>query len=40
MLGDVPVAILDVTKMRKLGWQAKYNSEEAVRIAVKNMVKK
>jgi len=28
--GDVPQMILDVSRLKKLGWQAKYNSEDAV----------
>lgn len=32
--GDVPRFMLDVTALRRLGWQAAHNSEQAVRIAI------
>ena len=32
-VGDVPQVHLDVSKIKKLGWEAKHTSEEAVRIA-------
>jgi UDP-glucose 4-epimerase len=38
--GDVPVVIYEVSKMKKLGWQAKHTSAEAVRIAVRRMLGK
>jgi UDP-glucose 4-epimerase len=38
--GDVPVVIYDVSKMNKLGWQAKHSSAEAVRIALRRMLGK
>jgi len=36
--GDVPVVIYDVSKMRQLGWRAKYTSAEAVRIAARRLL--
>ena len=36
--GDVPVMLLDATKLRKLGWKQRYNSEEAVRKATKDLL--
>lgn len=36
--GDVPKVSLDVEKMAKLGWKAKYGSREAVRQAIKDML--
>ncbi len=36
--GDVPAYFHDVTKMRKLGWTAKYPSVEAVRIAARRLL--
>jgi UDP-glucose 4-epimerase len=37
--GDVPQYRCDCRKVNALGWQAKYSSNEAVRIAVKELVK-
>ena len=39
-LGDVPVVKSDVTKMRKLGWQARYTSAEAVQVALRRLLGK
>lgn len=36
--GDVPVVKYDLTKMRRLGWQARHTSTEAVRIATKRLL--
>jgi UDP-glucose 4-epimerase len=36
--GDVPVVHLDVTKIKKLGWRASRNSDEAVREAARRLV--
>lgn len=36
--GDVPRFLLDVSKINNLGWQARYNSEHAVSIAVQQMI--
>jgi UDP-glucose 4-epimerase len=36
--GDVPQVRFDVSKMRKLGWEAKLSSDQAVRRAVKEIV--
>lgn len=33
--GDVPLMLLDVSKIKSIGWKPKYNSFEAVRITVK-----
>jgi UDP-glucose 4-epimerase len=38
-LGDVPAFQLDVSALKQLGWDAKYSSEEAVTIAVREMLK-
>ena len=37
--GDVPVVHFDVEKMKKLGWQARHPSDEAVRIAAGRLLK-
>lgn len=39
-IGDVPQVRLDIGKMRRLGWQARYSSEEAVRLAVRQQLGK
>lgn len=36
--GDVPRVIYDLTKMRRLGWQARHSSAAAVRIALRRML--
>lgn len=38
--GDVPLVIFDVSKMKKLGWEVKHTSAEAVRIAAKRLLGK
>lgn len=38
--GDVPQVIYDVSKMKRLGWQARHTSEEAVRIAIRRLLGK
>jgi UDP-glucose 4-epimerase len=38
--GDQPVVLLDVSKMTRLGWQALYLSDEAVRIATRRYLGK
>jgi UDP-glucose 4-epimerase len=38
--GDVPVVIYDVSKLKKLGWSARYSSAEAVRIATRRLLGK
>ena len=35
--GDVPRMALDTTKITKLGWKPRYNSEQAVRMSVKGL---
>ena len=36
--GDVPQVRLDCTKLNSLGWLAKYSSDEAVRLAIRQVV--
>ncbi len=36
--GDVPLMLLDATRLRKLGWEQRYNSEEAVRRATRDLL--
>lgn len=36
--GDVPVVMYDVSKMKRLGWQAEHSSDEAVRIAARRLL--
>jgi UDP-glucose 4-epimerase len=36
--GDVPVVMFNLKKIRQLGWEAKHNSEEAVRIATRRIL--
>lgn len=36
-LGDVKIMQLSVTKLSKVGWKPKYNSEEAVKLAAKEL---
>ena len=36
--GDVPYYTYNANKLENLGWKTKYNSSEAVRIAIKNIV--
>lgn len=38
--GDVPRVIYDVRKMKRLGWEAKHSSAEAVRIATRRLLGK
>lgn len=38
--GDVPELLLDVTKMKRLGWRASHTSDEAVRIAARRLLGK
>ncbi|MBI2041600.1 MAG: NAD-dependent epimerase/dehydratase family protein [Candidatus Nealsonbacteria bacterium] len=37
--GDVPKVRLDVAKIKKLGWQAKLNSNQAIRQSIKDLLK-
>ncbi len=37
-VGDVPLTRLDVSKMKKLGWEAKHTSNEAVRTAARRLL--
>jgi UDP-glucose 4-epimerase len=36
--GDVPVTLLSIEKLKKLGWKPKYNSEQAVRMATRDLL--
>jgi len=38
-IGDVKTMLLDISKIKKLGWKPKYNSKEAVKIATKQILK-
>lgn len=37
--GDVKTMLLSIERLLKMGWRTKYNSEDAVRMAVKGLVK-
>lgn len=37
--GDVPVVHFDIEKMKRIGWQPRYSSNEAVRIACQRLLK-
>ena len=39
-VGDVKNMLLDVSKLKSKGWQARYNSEESVRLAIRSIVGK
>lgn len=36
--GDVKTMLLDISKLKKLGWRPKYSSEEAVRLTAKALI--
>jgi len=36
--GDVPVMLLSIEKLKSMGWRPKYNSEQAVRMAVRDLL--
>ena len=38
--GDVPQVRLDISKINKLGWKTKLSSDQAVRMAIKDLLKK
>jgi len=38
--GDAPIVHFNVAKMKKLGWQAKHSSDEAVRIAARRLLQR
>ena len=38
--GDITNFLLDVSKLKRLGWATKYGSEEAVRMAARRMLEK
>ncbi|MEM4291287.1 MAG: NAD-dependent epimerase/dehydratase family protein [Archaeoglobaceae archaeon] len=37
-VGDVPVMLLSIERLKKLGWRPKYNSEMAVRKAIRDLL--
>ena len=37
--GDIPIMLLNIEKIQALGWKLKYNSEEAVRMSIKEYLK-
>jgi UDP-glucose 4-epimerase len=38
-LGDVKIMRLSIDKLMKTGWKPKYNSEQAIRLAVKAILR-
>lgn len=38
-IGDVPIMLLSIEKIKSIGWRPKYNSEEAVRLATRDILK-
>ncbi|WP_456328986.1 NAD-dependent epimerase/dehydratase family protein [Archaeoglobus sp.] len=36
--GDVPVMLLSIERLKKLGWRPRYSSEEAVRMAARDLI--
>ena len=38
--GDIPQVRFDVEKMKRMGWEAKYTSDEAVRKAIREILGK
>lgn len=38
-IGDVKIMLLDISKLKKLGWKPRHNSVESVRIAVNHILK-
>ena len=39
-IGDVKNMLLDISKLKKVGWKPRYNSSEAVRLTVKKILAK
>jgi len=37
--GDVKNMLLDISKIKRLGWKPKYNSAEAIRVTIKRMIR-
>jgi len=37
-IGDVPLMLLDASKLNNLGWQQRYTSEEAVKKAIQDLL--
>jgi UDP-glucose 4-epimerase len=37
--GDAPIVRFSIKKMKKIGWQPRYTSDEAVRIAARRILK-
>ena len=38
--GDVPVVRFNIEKIHKLGWKSKYNSQQAIRLSIQELLKK
>ena len=38
-IGDVKNMLLDISKLKSIGWKPTYNSEKAVRLATKFLIK-
>ena len=38
--GDVPVINYDISKIKQMGWQPKFNAKESIRLAVRKMMEK
>ena len=38
--GDIPKMMLDITKIKQLGWAPKYGSEDAIRLTVREILDK
>ncbi len=36
--GDVPKMLLDITKLKKIGWIPKYNSKESIKKTIKDLL--
>jgi UDP-glucose 4-epimerase len=36
--GDVPLMLLDISKVKRLGWKPKYDSQSAVKLTVRSLV--
>ena len=37
--GDIPFMLLDISRLKSLGWRPKYDSETAVRLATRDLLK-
>ena len=38
--GDVPVINYDISKIKQMGWQPKFNAKESIRLAVRKIMEK